>query len=617
MISATTYYVHKDLASCSDSYSTAQAQNYGTPWCNMSVAFTNMVGGDTICIGSGYYNEELYYQYKTISSNITLTACNGSNAWLTSYIEDYYHPNSEWTNLSDSQYTIYQTTFGVTTDATTVYDGDGEKFITDKWMSWFTGRNFNRSLSDATNNTLLLRSTNPTFNPNKGNIYIADTYQTIYLAHNRGPGYFIISGLKFKFHRRAINIVNMSNIVIDNITSYGGFSSLRVEGKKYGENITIKNSFFNGNWSKDWYQDITKFTYEETTGVATSSMNRSVFIHNNIFENWGGAITLSTTTPYDTFGSRVYNNLFYGGSQSQIEIEIYCANSTWYNNTIINSQMGVSLGPATSPPEYPCRFHHNTIHLPGNIYHDESGGVASYPLKTYRWDHYPDLGTEQNGTNVTNWEIDHNIFYGKGNAYYGILADILENHYRERSAHNLSFEYNVFYSDTLNAVYGAGQASQGVFYDNNLYSTVNDYPVFTRWNNDSDGTSFQSLYEALNSSNYDGTWDKHSKESKPFFYNVTAHDYRPINSSYACVIGAGSKPCITNELLTCNVWTLNKNKIIDTNHDCKITVAKNSGTGSLTLINGGELAIATTVKAKGVRLNGGSIRLSGSIRLNG
>lgn len=617
MVSANLYYVHKDLSSCSDSYDTTQAQNYGTPWCNMTIAFTNMIGGDNICVGEGTYNEHLIYRQKTINSNITIYACNGSSPIFSSYVEEFYYPNSLWENQSTTEYTVFNTSYNVFSSAVYIYDDYGNKYISDRYMSWFYGRNFNRSLANNENDTILIRNTNPSFNPNNGGLYVTHIYETMLFDGNRGSGYIVISGLTFKNHRRGIRLLNQSNADVYNCTFYGGWSGVLIDGKNYSENITIRNNFLNGNWSKAWYQDITKNTYEETTAVQGENTVRNIFVYNNTFENCGGAIALYSYSPYQGMNSQVYNNLFYGGSQSQIEVERYCANSTYHNNKIILSQMGVSFGPSTCPVEYPCRFHDNVVDLLPTIHYAENDETLTYAGKYYRWDstNYT-LGTGVDGLNVTNWIFDHNVFRSDGYAFYGILGPIKQTDYRERSLHNTTWEFNIFDSKSKYAYYGTGEATQSVFYDYNAYNNDNEYPLFTRWNDDGDSTDFQTLYDALNSTNYDGTWDKHSLETKPLYYNITANDYRLINSSLICQIGGGIG-CVTDDPITCNNWGSGKDKIIDTYHDCKISANQDIGSGKLILKNDYVMQVSSTIRVHGVELNGADLKISGKIRLNG
>jgi len=54
---ANTYYI--GVTSCSDSYTTTQAQNPSTPWCTFSHSISQLIAGDTLTALNGTYREAL------------------------------------------------------------------------------------------------------------------------------------------------------------------------------------------------------------------------------------------------------------------------------------------------------------------------------------------------------------------------------------------------------------------------------------------------------------------------------------------------------------------------------------------------------------------------------
>jgi hypothetical protein len=99
--------------------------------------------------------------------------------------------------------------------------------------------------------------------------------------------------------------------------------------------------------------------------------------------------------------------------------------------------------------------------------------------------------------------------------------------------YNVNILNNLFYLSNA-VLYRSGLASDGVFYDYNLYMRDDTDNVFTYWNSDIISTSY-NLSEARASVQWDGTWDNNSMQADPLF---VAGTYQPAYNSPAC--GAAS-----------------------------------------------------------------------------
>jgi hypothetical protein len=449
--------------------------------------------------------------------------------------------NSLWRRVSYNPNIWKTTLIQNPTNHPRVYYKDTTKFFT--WNNYNNFRDSTYSESTWYNPNameLYVKFSNNNKNPNNIPIYIAHHYTPLRISNNilTNNAKIIISNITFKYTIYGVSISDQSNIIIDNCNFYGGHHGIKVDNFDISEhsNLIFKNNYFNGKQNSDWYsQDMKDETTEETNAIYVKNHKGSVKIYDNKFENWHGGITLATNEPKECDGSEIYNNIFRFGKGSQLEIEEYCSNSVWHHNKIYDSEMGVSFAPAdASSSENPCEFHHNEIILKGMLLHNSSVSYNSYAIKSeFRRD-----------KSVNNWIIHHNTFYAKGKALYAI---------NDQTWKNSIFRDNIFYAEEEYVLLRTGLATEGMYFNYNLYFLESGgIKLFQRWNSNSIESGYSTLSNALNSKDWDGTWDTKSIQSDPIFSNVNNNDMRPIDGSPACSMSStnnyvGALECIQEE----------------------------------------------------------------------
>lgn len=216
-----------------------------------------------------------------------------------------------------------------------------------------------------------------------------------------------------------------------------------------------------------------------------------------------------------------YNTITHAKGSS-LEVEDYCYNSEWHDNTIFDSQYaGISWAPAdASHSPTPCKFYNNQISINQSTYWSAaSPTLNSYAIK----------GENRSiNTGMVNWYVNHNTFYAQGNAMNGINTGWVQ---------NTTWKNNIFFAEDAYAIYRSGLASQDTDYDFNLYWNSNSTNLLQRWNT-WDATGYSTLALALASGDWDGTWDINSIEANPLFVDADSNLTLQILSP-ACDQGEG------------------------------------------------------------------------------
>lgn len=552
-------FVDKNNIDCNDTYTRIQALSGSNPWCGFDgflfedATETKILSGDIVYFLNGTYNTEnvknLNIINGTLFDNITLTSYPTNEVIFSSYIESYTMiDNGLWQNISFNGMNIWNTTYNeldtsgpvaqfenLSTFVTVRCYGQGSECTlpgNEPYTHWLTreDRNFNSIWANDSSNEIRIRLRDINLNPNEVKIYISDEYNTLSIKNNIGPEKVIIENITFKYHRRGLRFQNSSDIIVKNNLFYGGKSGLENSGNDIsGDDVCITNNILNGLWNFDenWIQELIKKAYIENDMIVSSKVNGSMYIYNNTIINAAGGISLSTESLKDSCGTQVRDNLMINGTGSYLEIEKYCCNSTWDNNIIIDSWMGVSWGPSQASYDSPCTFKNNLIYLSDYIIYNETVNYSTYASKSYTW---------VEGLLVSNWNISHNTFIAKEKGWYGL--DSHENYTQQ----NLSVMNNIFYGTTASVqslINRNGEDRFGNYFDYNIY-WENPEPfgyLFYNYMNETSLTGYNSLAEARNSSDWDGQWDLHSVETDPIFIS---QDYY---NALFCVPYANSNSC--------------------------------------------------------------------------
>jgi hypothetical protein len=561
-------FVDKYNSNCDDSNNRNQVLSGNSPWCTLG-ELDKIQSGDTIYISAGEYNDEFRLEGMTFNENITISAYPGNEVNLTRYNNEGYTltPNDLWSNESANG--LWKTILSSSsTNYPRVYHKNMSKYFTWNNFNNFINSNYTESTwYNSSSKELFLMFSNLNFNPNNIPVFIANEYRPIYIRNNQmqNNAYIIISNLTFQYYINGINIYDQSNIIIKNCNFYGGHNAINVNNidKLSHSNLIFKDNYIDGKQNYNWWAgDMKEEATEETTGIFVQDHMGSVFIYNNTFNNWHGGITLYTDSSAECNGSEIYNNQFINGRGSQIEIENYCSNSVWHHNLIKDSDMGVSFAPAdASNSNQPCEFHHNQIILKSNMRYFPFEIDPSYAIKSeYR-----------NSKSVENWNIHHNTFYANGRGLNAINDDTWK---------NTTFIDNIFYSKNEYTLFRTGLASDNMYYNYNLYFLdPSGTKLLQRWNNNNVNAGYNTLAQALSSSDWDGTWDINSNDSNPQFNDISSNDFRPIASSPACNMSTtgsyvGALPCIGQIISTfCGDNTCDNNETCDScQTDCGVCI---------------------------------------------
>jgi len=546
LASAATYYVNINNKNCNDGNSKSKATNISTPWCGIQPAFDNVAGGDTISILTGEYDGVFLLENKDFTSNVKITAYQDSNVNITSNTASYLSSsNTFWTKVSTTG-NVWKTKLASNDIAhPEVFYPDITKF---KFFTWANYNNFlnskysENSWYDSSTKELYVKFSDSTKDPNKISLYVSARDFPFQIRGNSvsSNAYITISNLNFKYNAKGgIHINDQSNVIVENCKFIGGFTGIQVGNMKIPthKNLIFRNNNLDGRQNPDWFgNDMKNEGTEETSAMFISDQAGRVEIYNNEFYYWHGGLLMWSTSPGELNNSEVYGNTFYHGKASQIEIEDYCSNTKYHDNKIYSDDFaGVSFAPADASAGG-CQFYNNIIVAKGQQTESIDNNFDNYAIKAQ----------SRNGKAIKNWKIYHNTFYGYGRALNtiemgpdGVLSGAWA---------NTVWKDNIFYAETEYALFRTGLATDGVFYDYNLYYVKpGGLDLFQRWNNNG-ATGYNTLADAKESSDWDGKWDIHSKQADPLFTDLSNNNLKPKTGSPACTMSStgsyvGAIPC--------------------------------------------------------------------------
>lgn len=530
---AKSLYVNGSYPTCSDTYTRAE-NNLTHPWCSLEAPLTDdkMLDGDTLYITRGEYNKTVDITGWTITTNITITAYPGDEGMvnITSYETD-----TGWTQIGATN--EWHTT-ETNNQNPRIYLPDNTKFFNFKSRTNMLARNYPyASWRNTTTLTDIHVDINDGSNPNTLNLRLADFDNIIYIDSNTvtDNATIRIANLTFTYIGvYGIEIHDTSNVVIENCDFIGGHNPIYIDGSDNSlfKNIEIQYCSFDGKaLYNTWYGEDCKDENEETDMIRGVDFDGNVYAHHNIFTNTLGSISLSADDPYEFNGTIVAFNNVTKAKGSSFEIENYCYNSTWFNNTVYDSQYaGVSWAPAdSSASPNPCTFHHNVININQSTYWNAAEPTKnSYAIKVQYL----------SSLNVSNWYIFHNSFYAQGDALSSM--DVTKSW-----ADNITLKDNIFYSDDRYAIYSSGLYANNVIYDYNLYYEAGTSNLLQRYDSLTD--SYATLAAWLISVNYNGLWDTNSMQDDPLFTDINTN-LKPIMTSPVCGAASdgtdiGALPC--------------------------------------------------------------------------
>jgi len=544
---STILFVDQNNGNCDDSYTREQALDPTTPWCSPMGFMTGwrlvpkIQGGDTVYILNGSYNDKgnenfLYLNSSTNpTQNINIYGYPYHNATLTNFMEEYNGSNSEWTNISYNGMNIWKTTnTDLSTNYPIAYRNSTYKFLTVRCANYTpcdytmylnrSDRNLDMIYGNDTSNEIYLRLKDLDENPNEMELYIAEEDQNIIIVNYNGAGTITIENITFKYHRRALETENSSNIVFNNNVIYGGHYGIRLRDTyNQAENLTVTKNILYGMWNfgETWYEDYIKEAYEETTAIGfNNAPQKNIFINNNTIYDWAGGITPYSTDRAEGCNTEIAYNVFYNGTGSQLEPENTGCNLSIHHNNISNSWYGLSIGAGECTLQSPCNVTYNIIHLADYIIENETVKYSTYAFKPYT----------VSGWNVSNWLIEFNTFIAKNNAIYDVYTSG-----REHDMKNCTLRNNIMYaynqSSTGAVISGSGEYNDGNHYDYNLYYFEGEGVFASRWNNETNTVKYATMADARDSVNNTGNWDLNSKQADPLFLSGT---FQPQWNSPAC-----------------------------------------------------------------------------------
>lgn len=508
---SSTLYVGMNNPACSDSYNRTNASSASTPWCTLQYALDNLIGGDTLYIQNGTYRDVDIFDFdsKTLTNLTTIAGAPGNTAVITSAYSTFETtPNSLWTNISNSTHNMWTASLS---------SGDSYRWITygengtvlfshDTYadlvnLSMMQGFYFDAS-------TIYIRFSAATANPNNINLSISKK-AALNIQHTNGA--LLLANLTFRDSVKGIYISNSTNITLRNITIRGGVKGVDVTT---GENITIIDSEFYMNRDSNWDWTSMKGSDMETTAIWSNNVKRNLNISRNTAHGHFNGIMTQSTNSTNMQNTVVMQNVIYNNSDDGIEIETYCNNATYAYNNLTYSFVALSISPVNASLGM-CNISHNLLEAKTSwFYNRPSTYYYGEAIKSIYANPY-----------TTNLSIQHNTLIGAG--MYTSSSNNLPK--------NTNFSNNIYYSPLAKRLLDkSGLASNGVYYDWNIYYRTDGGAIFRYWNSDTSTTEYTSLAAALASSQSPGTWDAHSLNINPVFQDSANGDYRPATNSPAC-----------------------------------------------------------------------------------
>ena len=573
MVNAKDLWMNKSHSACSDTSVVRDNNTQATPYCDFdAITYSNRImGGDTLYVAEGNYNHEYSRMLNAIniSSNVIITGYGEVN--VSNYISAYaVEDNGLWQNISgvfgiphlwNTTLTLASYNYPIVQFANhtefiafecynqTTATGSGTSCSAGVWLTKYPTF-YGCWLANTTSKQM--RCIFPGGeNPNNLSLFISEEYYLLGIKHNNGSGNITLANMNFQFTRRAIYLQNDSGIIIENNTFDEGMYGVMISGSHQRGGTTIRNNSFYGNHNDDnFYGQFIKEANEESDCIITNNdVVQPIYVYNNNFYGVNGGIALIADSPTETCGSRVYNNFLDtrtgGGYASMIEIEVYCCNTSYYNNTVIGHRTaGISFGGANASAGK-CHFYNNVVKGRDSQSYNETSTWLQYAVKVYY----------SGGTNVVNWNITHNTFIGKQAAWMGLDEAIHE-------LYNTTVTNNIFLSNyTSSVVQKTGEDGLGNFWDYNLYYNLLGGNLLKWYMNDTLTTGYLTIADAQASTSWDGEWDLNSLESNPEFIGYDDYDFQPNASSPVCGAASdgtdiGAIPCAADSTPPGNITGL-------------------------------------------------------------
>lgn len=530
LASAATYYVNNKNSNCKDSYTKTQAQSLTTPWCSFNTGLENLNSGDTLYLLDGTYTatDGFVLKDKDFSAKTRIKAYTGTKPVLTSRIPEFdIVPNTKWTKVSSGLWSTNYVSSEPADSWFAAYSSTGVTLFSYTSLSELKNTaNPEGIFFDNAANKLYLRLTDLNANPN--NIAFSISHAFVFSISNVAGAGLEISNLIIQWGAREIEADGSSNISLQNNVIKGGFWGIDF---RTSDNIKIQDNKVFMNANPNWNWNGLKGSLLETTGIRLQNDLQALDISGNEVYGYFNGIMIFSDSTGKFRDLKVYDNYVHDIMDDGIEIEDYCNGGQFYNNTVSDVFVAISLSPANAA-EKTCLVYNNVL-IPSNKIKWDSGGSL--------------MGGECykiiSDSGCRNFNFNHNTCIGRG------VYTTTDYSHTQR---NNVWKDNIFYSpDTDKILEKAGLSADGVSYDYNLYWRTDGDAIFSYWNSDTKSTDFLTLASAKDSSLWDGKWDIHSKQADPLFTNLASNDLKPKTGSPACTMSStgsyvGAIPCITS-----------------------------------------------------------------------
>ncbi len=530
-------FVDQNNPNCHDSYSRSRALSSDTPWCSLGAALDKFRDGDTIYVLEGTYRsrEPFSISGRTFSKDTAVKAYPGEHPVLTTAMAGYENPPGQvWKFAGSASDNLWYTDFARSSPDEVVarYADSGVSLFT--YSPHFTKQKSLSQLKDAKNpegvfyesgkKRLYIRFDDNDKDPNSIGLSISDSI--VFMLDKVDAKRLEISGFIIRDGNKGISIRNSEGIFISNNTVEGGLQGIDV---KTSHDITIGDNNVRMKPGDGWsWNDDMKMSAMETSGIWLQDDKAGMDVFGNSVSGYFNGIMVYSTSTGKFSGIEVYDNIIHDIYDDGLEIEDYCNGGDFYNNTIYDSFVAISLSPVDAR-EKRCTVHNNVL----------------VPDKRILWDHSGFRDKGECFKIIADKPLQNVYFTNNTCAGRGIYTTSDNTNTQK----NTLWKDNIFYSEDEVLIEKSGLASAGVRYDYNLYFRKDRGVIFKYWNDDHGTQEFTTLSSALISKKDPGNWDRHSSQADPMFNDPAAMDFRPKSGSTACSMSqagsyVGALPCI-------------------------------------------------------------------------
>jgi hypothetical protein len=535
-------FVDMNNPTCSDYNSRNNALNGDTPWCTLKIAMEKVESGDIVYVKQGTYNDWNYLRDKSFSQKTIFTSYPGEDVILTHVYADFLNtPNYQWNDIGTSDKNIWVTrvnNFDIY-DFTVITDNNGEMFyIYNNYADFNQNKQINAIWADEINNKIYIKFEDQNANPRNIPLHVSHNEYGVIRIENVKGAEVVISNFTIQYGGWQVYIRNSVGVTIKDNTINGGLRGIygvHHTGEEIS-NIKIQNNLITGYFDPEWSWNEIKTNIasrHESSGIHLINVNENIIIDNNKVHTWFNGIFLDSNLIRNK-NAKILNNEIWNIFDDGLEIEDLQENARVHDNTIYDAFVGLSLayGDCTGS----CYFFNNIVVSNKEIKWTDTENMYGECFKIGR-----------TGGKTKNWNIHHNTCYAKRYGLVSLLNDASE---------NTKWTDNIFYSESNYLITRSGLASNGIFYNNNLYYRADYGRIFRYWNHDTDSTTYANLATALASNNWDGTWDTNSVNTNPRFTDANNLNFQPIKDSPACEMSTtgsyvGAIPCEEDILPYC------------------------------------------------------------------